>query len=101
MSGIKPITSYFKVLTADEREMEDLLRSQSCSLSRVLSSQSARTRSTLSTKVFDQFIDLTKDPVVEEDDEPVPPCLLACVDYSSDDDDVVVVDDEEEEPVGS
>jgi hypothetical protein len=80
--------------------MEDLLRSQSCSLSRVLSSQSARTSSTLSTKVFDQFIDLTKDPVVEEDDEPVPPCLLACVDYSSDDDDVVVVDDEEEEPVG-
>ena len=43
----------------------------------LLVSQSARTKTTLSTKVFDQFIDLTKDLVVEEDDdEPVPTCSI-------------------------
>ena len=43
----------------------------------LLVSQSARTKTTLSTKVFDQFVDLTKDLVVEEDDdEPVPTCSI-------------------------
>ena len=36
MSGVKPITSYFKVLTKDELEIKDLKESQSSSLSRVI-----------------------------------------------------------------
>ena len=87
MSGVKPITSYFKVLTKDELEIKELIDSQSSSLSsRVISNQSARTRSTLSTKVYDSYIDLTKEP--EES-------LPALADQSSDDgdnnDDVVTV----------
>jgi hypothetical protein len=86
MSGVKPITSYFKVLTKDELEIKELIDSQSSSLSsRVISNQSARTRSTLSTKVYDSYIDLTKEP--EES-------LPALADQSSDDgdnDDVVPV----------
>ena len=82
MSGVKPITSYFKVLTKDELEIEELEESQSSSLSRVISNQSARTCSTLSTKVYDTYIDLTKEP-----EEPMP----ALADYSSDDDDVIPV----------
>ena len=87
MSGVKPITSYFKVLTKDELEIKELIDSQSSSLSsRVISNQSARTRSTLSTKVCDSYIDLTKEP--EES-------LPALADQSSDDgdnnDDVVTV----------
>ncbi len=85
MSGVKPITSYFKVLTKDELEIKELIDSQSSSLSRVISNQSARTRSTLSSKVYDSYIDLTKEP--EES-------LPALADYSSDDgdnDDVVPV----------
>ena len=78
MSGVKPITSYFKVLTKDELEIKELIDSQSSSLSRVISNQSARTRSTLSTKVYDSYIDLTKEP--EES-------LPALADYSSDDGD--------------
>ena len=84
MSGVKPITSYFKVLTKDELEIKDLVESQSSSLSRVIANQSARTCSTLSNKVYDSYIDLTKEP--EES-------LPALADYSSDgdDDDVVPV----------
>ena len=83
MSGVKPITSYFKVLTKDELEIKELIDSQSSSLSWVISNQSARTRSTLSTKFYDSYIDLMKEP--EES-------LPALADYSSDDgdnDDVV------------
>ena len=80
MSGVKPITSYFKVLTKDELEIKELIDSQSSSLSSrgVISNQSARTRSTLSTKVYDSYIDLTKEP--EES-------LPALADQSSDDGD--------------
>ena len=79
MSGVKSITSYFKVLTKDELEIKELIDSQSSSLSsRVISNQSARTRSTLSTKVYDSYIDLTKEP--EES-------LPALADQSSDDGD--------------
>jgi hypothetical protein len=78
MSGFKPVTSYFKVLTKDEPKIKELVDSQSSSLSRVISNQSARTRSTLSTKVYDSYIDLTKEP--EES-------LPALADYSSDDGD--------------
>ena len=85
MSGVKPITSYFKVLTKDELEIEELKESQSSTLSRVISNQSARTCSTLSTKVYDCFIDLTKEP----EEPPIIPALLP--DYSSDDD----VDDDD------
>ena len=70
------------MLTKDELEIEELKESQSSSLSRVISNQSARTCSTLSTKVYDTYIDLTKEP-----EEPMP----ALADYSSDDDDVIPV----------
>ena len=66
MSGVKPITSYFKVLTKDELEIEELKESQSSTLSRVISNQSARTCSTLSTKEL-----LEEDgPEEENADEP-------------------------------
>ncbi len=52
------------MLTKDELEIKELIESQSSSLSRVISNQSARTRSTLlSTTVYDSsYIDLTKEP---------------------------------------
>ena len=40
MSGVKRITSYFKVLTKDELEIKELIDSQSSSLSRIISNQS-------------------------------------------------------------
>ena len=61
-------------------EIEELKESQSSSLSRVNSNQSARTCSKLSAKVYDSFIDLTK----ESEQSPIP----ALADYSSDDDNV-------------
>ena len=67
MSGIKPISHYFKVLAKDEREVEDLLsthlsrKSQTAShLSRKSQTASilpAKSISTVSTKVLD-IIDL-------------------------------------------
>jgi hypothetical protein len=79
MSGVKPITSYFKVLTKDELEIEELIESQSSILSKTISNQSARIcRRTLSDKVYDSYIDLTEEP-----EEYMP----ALADYSSDDDD--------------
>ena len=65
MSGVKPITSYFKVLTKDELEIEELMESQSSILSKAISNQSARTCSTLSTEVYDNYIDLTEDSYKE------------------------------------
>jgi hypothetical protein len=50
------------VLTKDELEIKELIESQSSSLPRVISNQSARTHSALSTKVYDTYIDLTKQP---------------------------------------
>ena len=79
MSGVKPITSYFKVLTKDELEIEELIESQSSILSKTISNQSARICSTLlSDKVYDSYIDLTEEP--EE-------FMPALADYSSDNDD--------------
>ena len=56
MSGVKPITSYFPVLTKDQLEMVDLLDNQS---SRNYKTLSAITNSTLSTKVYDAYVALT------------------------------------------
>ena len=75
MSGVKPITSYFKVLTKDKLEIEELIESQSSILSKTISNQSARICSTLSDKVYDSYIDLTEEP--EE-------CMPALADNSSD-----------------
>jgi hypothetical protein len=47
MSGVKPITSYFKVLTKDELEIEELIESQSSILSKTISNQSARIYKTI------------------------------------------------------
>ena len=50
-------------MTKDELEIKELIESQSSSsLPRVISNQSARTHSALSTKVYDTYIDLMKEP---------------------------------------
>ena len=50
------------MLTKDELEIKELIESQSSSsLPRVISNQSARTHSALSTKVYDTYIDLMKE----------------------------------------
>ena len=87
MSGIKKLTSCFKKLTKDEREVEDLLATQLSRNSRTASIESARTLSTLSTAVM-SIIDLT-DSIY---DDLVRPALTAIADsyYESDPDDVVV-----------
>jgi len=84
MSGVKPITSYFPVLSKDQLEIVELIDTQSSRNYRTLSLQTAITNSTLSTKVYDAYVDLTK-----ADDLPD---LVDCVD--DDDDDV----DDEVEP---
>jgi len=62
MSGVKKLTSYFKKLTKDEREVEDLLATQlSTRNSRTASIESARTLSTISTAVM-SIVDLTDPP---------------------------------------
>jgi len=87
MSGVKPITSYFKVLTKDQLELSDLLDTQSSRNYRTLSLQTAITNSTLSTKVYDAYVGLTQaddlpalengvdddvdEPVIDDDVEPV------------------------------
>ena len=86
MSGVKPITSYFKVLTKDQLELSELLDTQSSRNYRTLSLQTAITNSTLSTKVYDAYVGLTQaddlpalensvdddvEPVIDDDVEPV------------------------------
>ena len=86
MSGVKPITSYFKVLTKDQLELSELLDTQSSRNYRTLSLQTAITNSTLSTKVSDAYVGLTQaddlpalengvdddvEPVIDDDVEPV------------------------------
>ena len=78
MSGVKPITSYFKVLTKDQLELSELLDTQSSRNYRTLSLQTAITNSTLSTKVYDAYVGLTQaddlpalENGVDDDVEPV------------------------------
>ena len=86
ISGVKPITSYFKVLTKDQLELSELLDTQSSRNYRTLSLQTAITNSTLSTKVYDAYVGLTQaddlpalengvdddvEPVIDDDVEPV------------------------------
>jgi len=58
MSGVKKLTSYFKKVTKDEREVEELLATQLSRNSRTASIESAKTISTLSSAVM-SVIDLT------------------------------------------
>ena len=77
MSGLKPITSYFPVLTKDQLEIVDLLDIQSSRNNcKTLSFQTAITNSTLSTKVYDAYVGLTQaddmpalEDCVDDDDE--------------------------------
>ena len=55
MAGVKKLTSYFKLLTKDEMEVNQLLATQ---LSKTASIESAKTLSTLSSAVM-SAIDLT------------------------------------------
>ena len=61
MSSIKPITSYFKVRSKDELEVEELLLSQ---VSRHSSLEHALTISTVSSAVMSIVVDLSNDDSV-------------------------------------
>ena len=52
MSGVKKLTSYFKKVTKDEREVQELLATQLSRNSRTVSTESAKTLSTLSSAVM-------------------------------------------------
>ena len=53
MSGVKKLTSYFKKVTKDEREVEELLATQLSRNSRTVSNdESVKTLSTLSSAVM-------------------------------------------------
>ena len=64
MSGIKPITSYFKVRYKDELEIEELLLSQVSRHSRASSLEHALTISTVSSKVMSIVVNLSNDDSV-------------------------------------
>ena len=65
MSGIKPITSYFKVRSKDdELEVEELLLSQVSRQFRASSLEHALTISTVSSKVMSIVVDLSNDDSV-------------------------------------
>ena len=51
MSGVKKLTSYFKKVTKDEREVEELLASQLSRNSNTASIESVKTLSTLSSSL--------------------------------------------------
>ena len=67
MSGIKPISSYFKVLTKDEREVEELLNNQCSRNFKTSALASAGSIRSISTKVID-LIDLGDNLLVDDDD---------------------------------
>ena len=58
MAGVKELTSYFKLLTKDEMEVNQLLATQLSRNSRTASIESGKTLSTLSSAVM-SAIDLT------------------------------------------
>ena len=58
MAGVKKLTSYFKLLTKDEMEVNQLLATQLSRNSKTASIESAKTLSTLSSAVM-TAIDLT------------------------------------------
>jgi hypothetical protein len=82
------LTSYFKVVTKDEREVEELLATQFSRDSRASSLESAKTLSTLSSAVM-SIVDLTD--LFSSD--LISPALSAIADYESDN----VRDDEQPE----
>jgi hypothetical protein len=61
MSGIKPITFYFKVKSKDELEVEELLHTQSSRHSKTSSLEFSRTISTVSAELMSiiTLVDLT------------------------------------------
>ena len=86
------MTSYFKIVTKDEREVEELLATQlSRNSSRASSLESAKTLSTLSSAVM-SIVDLTTDLFSSDLISPALSAIIA--DYESDND---VRDDEQPE----
>ena len=61
MSGVKPITFYFKVKSKDELEVEELLHTQLSRHSKASSLESSRTISAVSAEVMSiiTLVDLT------------------------------------------
>ena len=95
MSGIKPITFYFKVKSKDELEVEELLHTQLSrhSNNKASSLESSRTISTVSAEIMSiiTLVDLT----TNNDDSYSAgglTTLLPVYDSDVDDDDVVNVD---------
>ena len=79
MSIVKKLTSYFKIVTKDEREVEELLATQLSRNSKTSSLESAKTLSTLSSAVM-SIIDLTD----LSSSDLISPALNAIADYESD-----------------
>ena len=79
MSIVKKLTSYFKIVTKDEREVEELLATQLSRNSKTSSLESAKTLSTLSSAVM-SIIDLTD----LSSTDLISPALNAIADYESD-----------------
>jgi hypothetical protein len=72
MSRVKPLTSYFKKLSKDEIEIQSLKQTHSSRDTRTLSIETARTNSTLSSKLLESFIDLSQEndlpPLIDVED---------------------------------
>ena len=79
MSKVKKLTSYFKMVTKDEREVEELFATQLSRNSRKSSLESAKNLSTLSSAVM-SIIDLTD----FSSSDLISPALNATADYESD-----------------
>jgi hypothetical protein len=87
MSKVKKLTSYFKIVTKDEREVEELLATQLSRNSRTATIESAKTLSTLSSAVM-SIVDLT-----DYSSDLLSPALNAIAEYESNN----VRDDDEHE----
>ena len=102
MSGVKPISSYFKVLSKDEREVEELLNNQFSRNFQTSALATAGSILTISSKVID-LIDLSENHLFVDDDNILVvaqttelPVIGQVADYDSDDhdvdDDVVLIE---------
>ena len=77
MSKVKKLTNYFKMVTKDEREVEELLATQLSRNSRTATIESAKTLSTLSSAVM-SIVDLT-----DYSSDLLSPALNAIAEYES------------------
>ena len=91
-SKAKKLTSYFKKVSKDEREVEELLATQLSRNSRTVSNESAKTLSTLSSAVM-SVIDLTASSDLR-------PALNAIAEYESDDNEYLASNDVDDEDAG-